>query len=143
MLLDDIKRRITQAMKDKDDVAKSILRLAFGEMQTAEARAARAITDDEAAAIVKKLVKSNDETLAHAAGEQADTLRRENEILTSLLPAAISLDALVEALAPQREAIRAAKNDGQATGIAVKHLKASAIDADGKSVAAAVKQMRA
>jgi uncharacterized protein YqeY len=143
MLLDDIKARITQAMKDKDDVAKNILRLAFGEMQTAEARAGRALGEEEAVAIVRKLVKSNEETLAHAAGEQADALRKENAILTSLLPAAMPLEKIVEALAAQHDAIRAAKNDGQATGIAMKHLKSAGIDADGKAVGAAVKAIRA
>lgn len=144
MISDEIKKRIAQAMKDRDDVAKSILRLAFGEIQTAEARANRALADDEALAIVRKLVKSNEETLAAAGeGEQAATLRKENAVLATLLPATMSVAQIVEALASQRDAIRAAKSDGQATGVAMKHLKSTGASFEGNDVATAVKTLRA
>ena len=68
MLIEEIKKRITVAMKEKNEVAKNILRLAFGEMQTAEARNARPVTDEEAAAIVRKIVKSNEETVPSRMG---------------------------------------------------------------------------
>jgi uncharacterized protein YqeY len=143
MLADEIKKLTMQAMKDRDDVAKNILRLALGEMQTAEARESRPLRDDEAFAIVRKLVKSNEETLAAVGeGEQAAALRREIAILARLLPATMSVAQIVEALAPQAEALKAAKNDGQATGIAMKHLKTTGGTFDGTDVAAAVKQLR-
>jgi uncharacterized protein len=143
MLLDDIKRRITQAMKEKDDVAKNVLRLAFGEMQMAEARAQRPITEEESVGIVRKLVKSNEETLANTTGDAAEILKKENALLLALLPASLTVEQIVEALASQVEAIRAAKNDGQATGLAMKHLKGAGVAADGTTVGAAVKQIRA
>ena len=143
MILDDIKRRITQAMKEKDDVAKNILRLAFGEMQMAEARAERPITEEESVAIVRKLVKSNEETLGNTSGDAADILKKENALLLALLPASLTVAQIVEALASQVDAIKAAKNDGQATGLAMKHLKAAGVTTDGTTVGAAVKQIRA
>ena len=144
MLVDGIKARVTQAVKEKDDVVRDVLRLALGEIQTAEARSNQALRDDEAAAILKKLVKSNEETLALAGdGPNAPALRREIEVLSSLLPKGLSIAQIVEALAPQREALRAAKGDGQATGIAMKHLKSIAAAVDGTDVAAAVKSIRA
>jgi len=143
MLTEDIKKQMTQAMKERDEVAKNILRLALGEIQTAEARANRALKDEEAVAIVRKLVKSNEETLAAAQGEQADTLRKENAVLARLLPATLTVAQIVEALGVHRDAIRAAKNDGQATGIAMKHMKTTGASFDGNDVAAAVKEMRA
>src|SRR5437868_1347091 len=106
MLTDDIKKQMTQAMKDRDDVAKNILRLALGEIQTAEARANRPIKDDEAVAIVRKLVKSNEETLAASTGDQVETLKKENAVLARLLPATLSVPQIVEALESQRESIR-------------------------------------
>ncbi len=146
-IVDEIKKQTTQAMKDKDEVAKNILRLALGEIQTAEARSNRPATDEEATAIVRKLVKSNEETLAAAGeagpAEQAAILRREIALLTRLLPATLSVAQIEEALASQREALRAAKSDGQATGIAMKHLKATGAAFDGTDVAAAVKALRA
>ena len=144
MLLDTLKARITQAVKDKDPVARDVLRLAFGEVQTAEARAERPLRDEEVTAILKKLVKSNEETLALTAdGDAAATLRKENEALSSLLPKAITPEQIVEALAPQVDAIKAAKGDGQAMGVAMKHLKALGMTVEAADVTAAVKKLRA
>ena len=144
MLLDDLKAKITAAVKAKDEVARDVLRLALGEIQTGEARASRALDDGEVAAILKKLVKSNEETLALAGdGPQAPSLRKEIEVLSSLLPKTLSVAELVAALASQKDALRAAKGDGPATGIAMKHLKSTGAVFDGTDVAAAVKTIRA
>src|SRR5580698_10570401 len=136
MLIDDIKSRMTRAMRERDDVVKNILGLAVGEIQTAEARANRPVTDDEAAAVVRKLLKSNEETLALTAADdaRAGALRRENEILGSLLPKSLTPEAIAAALAPVADAIRAAKSDGQAMGVAVKHLKAAGAVVDATAV---------
>lgn len=143
MLVDDIQAQVMVAVKAKDDVARDVLRLTLGEIQTAEARANRKLEDAEVVAIVRKLVKSNEETLAAAAeSPQAGALRREIEVLSSLLPKTLSVAQLVEALTSQREALLAAKNDGQATGIAMKHLKTTGAVFEGTDVAAAVKTLR-
>ena len=144
MFVDTLKAAITQAVKDKDATARDVLRLALGEIQMAEVRGGKAPTDDEAAAIVKKLVKSNEETLALTSDtERADALRREIIVLSSLLPKTLSVEQLVEALSSQAEALRAAKNDGAATGMAMKHLKGTGAVFDGKDVGEAVKKLRA
>lgn len=139
MLVDEIKRRMFAAMKAKDNVEKEILRVALGEI-TGRGEA----TDDATVAgILKKLVKSNEESLAAATEvEQRQVLEREIAILKSLLPEGLSLEQVVEALGPVHEAIRAAKADGPATGIAMKHLKTQNLAVDGKDVAAAVRQIR-
>lgn len=143
VLIDDIKRQITSAMKSGDGVARDVLRLALGEIQTAEARKNAPASDDDAAGAVRKLIKSNEETLALAGeGERAKVLRREIEVLSSLLPRQLSVDEIVAALASENEAIKAAKSDGQATGIAMKHLKASGAAVSGGEVGAAVKRIR-
>ncbi len=144
MIIDSLKKRTAQALKEKDSVAKDVLRLALGEIQTAEARANRPLGEDEGVAIVRKLVKSNEETLAATGpGERAEALRHEIVVLTALLPASLSIAQIAEALASQRDAIRAAANDGQATGVAMKHLKTTGAAFDGKDVTAAVKLLRA
>src|SRR5262245_57075457 len=135
MLVDTIKARALEAMKKKDQVTTSILRLALGEIQTLEARNNRPPNDDEAAAVVRKLIKSNEETLAVATDtSQKQTLERENEVLRALLPASLSVDQIVDALAPVAQAIRDAKAEGPATGIAMKHLKTSGVTAPGNDV---------
>jgi uncharacterized protein YqeY len=144
MLIDEIKRRMTRAMRERDEVVKNVLGLAVGEVQTAEARANRALADDEAAAVVRKLLKSNEETLALAGGDEARAgpLRREIEALASLLPKSMSVEQIADALGPAAEAIRGAKSDGQAMGVAMKHLKATGAAVDAAAVQSAVKQLR-
>lgn len=144
MFVEEIKKRIAAAVKEADTVARDVLRLALGEIQTAEARKNAALGEDEAMAALRKLIKSNEESLAALPPTDARvaSLQREVEVLTSLLPAELSVDQIVHALASQAEAIRAAKGDGQATGIAMKHLKAVGAAVSGANVTAAVKQLR-
>ena len=143
MLVDDIKKQITGAMKSGDVVARDVLRLALGEIQTAEARKNAPATEEDAANALRKLIKSNEETLGLTSdGERATTLRREIEVLSALLPKQLSVDDIVLALASEHDAIKAAKTDGQATGIAMKHLKASGAAVSGNDVGAAVKKIR-
>lgn len=143
-LIETLRARALTAMKAKDPVATTIYRLAQSEVQALEARAAKPLTDDEAFGALKKLVKANEETLAAGGGdaEKTATLKREIELLTELLPKGLSADEIKALLAPVADAIKAAANDGQATGVAMKHLKASGARAAGNDVAAAVKALR-
>jgi hypothetical protein len=145
MLVDDIKKRVVTAVKAGDGVTRDVLRLALGEIQTAEARKNAVLSDEDAAAALRKLIKSNEETLAAlpAGDDRIATLKQEVEVLASLLPAQMTVPQIVEALAAQAAAIKAAGNDGQATGIAMKHLKAAGAAVSGGDVTAAVKQIRA
>ena len=143
-LVDQIKARMFQAMKAGNTVEKEILRVAMGEITTDAARPGKKGDDEEAQAILKKLVKSNEETLSMSgdADPRAAALKEEIEALQSLLPKGMSVDQIVEALASQRDAIKAAKNDGQATGVAMKHLKGLGLKVLGDDVSAAVRQVR-
>jgi uncharacterized protein YqeY len=142
-ILDELRARMNEAMRGKDVVAKNIYRLAYSETQLASARSGKDVNDDEVVAILKKLVKSNEETLAVATEPaQREPLAREIALLTAMLPKTLGVPEIVAALAPVGGAIQAAGNDGQATGVAMKHLKSTGASVDGKTVAAAVKQMR-
>lgn len=143
MLLDDIKAAMFKAIKANDTVAKEILRVAVGEITTEAARPGRKGDDDETRAILKKLMKSNDETLATVtdAAERAK-LERENAVLADYLPKSLDVAAIVAALEPVKDPIKAAANDGQATGVAMKQLKSTGAVVNGKDVSAAVKQIR-
>ena len=46
-LVDTLRKKALESMKAKDAVATTILRLAQSEVQAAEARAARALTEEE------------------------------------------------------------------------------------------------
>jgi uncharacterized protein YqeY len=142
-LTDEIKTRMRAAMQARDEVTRNILGLALGEIQTAEARANRALDDAEVVAVVRKLLKSNEETLGLTGeGEKAVALRRENTVLSSLLPKSMSPDDIAAALAPVGEAMRAARNDGQAMGIAMKHLKGAGATVESADVQKAVARVR-
>lgn len=141
--LDDVKRRMMAAMKAGDTVRKEILRVVVGEITTNEARGTVKTEDDERA-IVRKLLKSNEETLSLTTdAAQKQTLVQEIAILRELLPQSLSVDAIVEALAPVRDALRAEGNDGKATGAAMKHLKSLGALVEGKDVSEAVRRVRA
>jgi uncharacterized protein YqeY len=142
-LVDELKKRVTLAMKARNVVEKEVLRVALGEIQVAEARSGE-MSDEVASAIIKKLVKSNEETLELSSDEeQKRTLAQEIAVLQSLLPQVASVDEILGQLAEIRAELRAAKSDGQATGIAVKHLKSSSTNVNGKDVATAVQRIRA
>jgi uncharacterized protein YqeY len=143
MLVEELKKRITSSMKEGDTVARDVLRLALGEIQTAEARKSATLSEEEAAAALRKLVKSNEETLGLTTdAERAAALKKEIEVLTSLLPKGLSVDEIVAALASSVDAIKAAKADGQAVGVAMKHLKSTGASVAGNDVQAAVKKIR-
>jgi uncharacterized protein YqeY len=142
-LLDQLKARMFQAMKAGNNVEKEILKVAIGEITTDAARPDKKGDDAEAQAILKKLVKSNEETLGLAQDEaQKQTLQTEIQVLLSFLPKTLGVPEIVAALAPVSEAVKAASNDGQATGVAMKHLKSLGAEVNGKDVSAAVRQMR-
>ncbi|HVU03663.1 MAG TPA: GatB/YqeY domain-containing protein [Polyangiaceae bacterium] len=143
MLAERIKTQMLAALKAGRSLEKEILRVALGEIQTVEARKG-SLTDEESQAIVKKLVKSNRETLEAATDPaQKKTLGEEIAILEALLPQKLDEAGLRAALAPELERIRAAANDGQATGIAMKALKTQGAEVDGKLVGEIVKKLRA
>lgn len=143
MLLQTLKARALESMKKKDALATQILRLAVGELQTLEARLGRDTTDDEGFGVVRKLIKSNEETLALTTDAvQKATLEAEIAILKTVLPATLDVGQIVALLEPVKADIIAAKAEGQATGVAMKHLKSSGASVSSPDVIASVKQIR-
>ena len=143
MLIDQIKARMFQAIKAKLDVEKEILRVAMGEITTEAARPGRLGTDEETQGVLRKLLKSNEETLAATTDEtKRAVLVRENEVLAEFLPRSMSAEEISAALVPVVEQIKAAPSDGQATGVAMKQLKSIGAIVNGKDVTAAIKALR-
>lgn len=155
MILDDLKKRMMAAMKAekaatspeqarKLNVEKELWRTAIGEITMSANVAGVDASDEMVLGILKKMLKSNEETTKMAAGdsEQATQLGWERELLVAILPAGLSVEAVQEKLAPVAAAITAAKNDGQGVGVAMKHLRSAGIEADGKVVSEAVARLR-
>jgi uncharacterized protein YqeY len=139
MLIDDLKKRMFAAIKANDVVEKELFRTIIGEVT----RTGEEATDEKVTNVLRKMVKSTEETLGFTSdAEKKAVLERERGLLESFLPKGLSADDVVKALAAVADQVRAAGNDGQATGVAMKHLKAQGLAPDGKTVALAVKQLR-
>lgn len=139
MLVDEIKAAMFKAMKAGDTIKKEVLRTALG-----EATATGETADDaRMTGVLRKLVKSNEETLAAATEpETRERIEKELEVLRGYLPQTLSASQIEIALAPVADSIRAAAGDGPATGIAMKQLKSQNAVVEGKDVAAAVRALR-
>jgi uncharacterized protein YqeY len=142
-LLDQIKARMFAAMKSGNVTEREILKVAMGEITTEAARPGRKGDDAETEGILRKLVKSNEESIEASQDEaQKAQLRAEIEVLGTFLPKSLGVPEIAAALAPVADAIKSAGNDGQATGVAMKHLKTLGAVVNGKDVSAAVRQLR-
>ena len=142
-LLQTIKQQVIEAMKAKDSLKKEVLRVAQGDIEMHHTRTGEHMSDEEAQKVIRKLIKSNQETIEHTTDPAAvEKLTKEIAILEELLPRTLGVDEIVAALGPVESDIKAAGNDGQATGVAMKHLKPQGLAVEGKDVSEAVKQIR-
>ncbi|MCL2652597.1 MAG: GatB/YqeY domain-containing protein [Propionibacteriaceae bacterium] len=142
-----LKTDLTAAMKAGDDLAKSSLRMAIAAMQNAEVagESARALTEDEQIAVLRREVKTRRESAEtyQSAGrpELADKENAEADFLSQYLPQALTDDELAALVEEKVTALSAdhalsMKDMGQLVR-AVN--EAAAGRADGARVAALVK----
>ena len=149
MLADQLRADLTAAMKRRDDVATSALRMALAAMQ-AEAVAgkeARELTDDEILKVLNKEVKRRDEASEAFRNadrpDRADREQAEREVLAAYLPAPLSpeeVEAIIDevlaeggfsgmaAMGPAMKAVTA-KVAGRADGKTVSDLVRSRLSA--------------
>ena len=146
-LMQTLRTKLTESRKGGRAVELSVLQVVLGEATMAEARSGKAPSDEEVEKIIRKTMLGNQETmvLMEQKGMVNDTyarLKAENVFLQTLLPQTLSVAEIVAALGEVAEAVRGAKNDGQATGVAMKHLKGKGLKVLGDDVSAAVRQVR-
>lgn len=146
-LMQTVRAKLTESRKAGRAVELSVLQVVLGEATMAEARSGKAPTDEEVEKIIRKTILGNQETmgLMEQKGLINDTypkLKEENAFLQTLLPQTLGVAEIVAALAEVADGVRAAKNDGQATGVAMKHLKGKGLKVLGDDVSAAVRQVR-
>jgi uncharacterized protein YqeY len=139
MLIDQIKQRMFQAMKAGETLEKEVLRTAIGEVT----RTGEDATDERVIGVVRKLVKSNQETLAAAQDPaQRETLSREIAVLETFLPKGLDAEQIAALLQPVAAEIRGAAGPGPAMGIAMKVLKANGAAVEARDVQAAIATLR-
>ena len=146
-----LKQLISVAAKENNTTSRDILRLILGQIQTESAT--KLLSEDQKLSIVRKLIKSNEITLAAMAEtpkenwnqewqDNANKLNQEIELLKSLLPQTWTLEQLSEFFAYHKEAVRAAKTEGAAIGVAMKLLKAEGAVVNNSDVKDTVIQIR-
>jgi uncharacterized protein len=144
-LKDRLNEDLRAAMKGRDELTVSTLRLALAAVRTAEVSgtAARDLTDDEVTAVLTKEAKKRREAATAFAGAgRADQATRENaegEILDRYLPKQLSAEEIA-ALVSEALAAGGFSGKGQ-MGPAMKAVQAAVAGrADGGRVAAEVRK---
>lgn len=93
-LIEHIKIQKNEARKDPNRVIEvNILTLLIGEVETVELRTQKKFSDSQVVDSIKKLIKSNDDSLKHRASEK---LVAENAVLAKLLPQQLTEDEIVQ-----------------------------------------------
>lgn len=147
-LKEKVRQTFEEAKRAGRGKEKNLLSVILGDISTSEARSGKEVGEAEVEKLLRKMVENNAETISqmksHGRGDdpQLADLEWEIALLKSLLPQTLDAAAIVQALAPVQAEIVNAKNDGQATGVAMKHLKSLSLSVQGQDVAAAVKQLR-
>lgn len=136
---DTLRERIKASQIGSYD--RDVLKLVLGECQ----QIMDTMTDERGHGIVKKLIKSNEDCLVHLEPEDSRYVRfvSENRILSDLLPKYWTEDQIRERLLADGIDVKSASNDGQAMGVAMKHMKEIGATVEGGSVKIAVSQIRA
>lgn len=103
-------------------------------------------TDEQIDEAAKKISDGNQELLAVVRAKNPDALERmtnEDAFLMTLLPTTLTVEQIKTALIEVLDAIKEAKNEGAATGVAVKMIKSKNLKALGENVKKAVQELRA
>jgi uncharacterized protein len=144
----DLRGKLQEAIKSRNDLARDVLRVVMGEVSTRQARTGKEPGNIDIHAIIRSMIANNSETRKELEQRGQTThegyarLAQENAYLETLLPKTLDQAAIRNELQPLAAELKAAKSDGQATGLAMKHLKQKGLAVLGEDVAAAVKQMR-
>jgi hypothetical protein len=135
-----IRERVSKAKHGS--VERDILKIVLGDVQ--QKSATEPVTEEMGQAIVKKMIKANDETipLLKEGDPRRARLLDENKILATLMPQFWSVQQIRERLQADGISVQAAKNDGQAMGLAMQHLKKLNAPVEGQAVKEAVAEMR-
>lgn len=148
-LKDTIRSQITEATKNRKDSQKNVLKVILGEIDTQESRAnpklglthPAALADVEIHKIIKKTLQGIEEMLQYKPDDEG--LQVEKATLQALLPKELTEEDIKNSLAAKVDEIKAAKSEGQATGVVMKFFKEQSISVDGSLVKKIVAELRA
>lgn len=140
MLKTKVFEMIKQAMRDKDQLTKSVLTIVKSNLDLAEKEKGEALTEAEEIAIINREMKQVNQSLDGAKQAGRDDLIEQEEaklrLLEQFLPEQLSEEEVKEALA--EAGVASGMNMGDAMKIARPLLAGKA---DGKTIASVVKQL--
>jgi uncharacterized protein YqeY len=94
MLMEDIKKDMMSAKKDKDTLKANLLSTLYSEIFTLS-KSGKPLTEEDSVKIIKKFIKNIDETLTlEIPDEKKEPLKKEKEILESYLPKQLSKEEI-------------------------------------------------
>lgn len=145
MLVEQMKAKLVEAMKQKNETQKNILRVVLGDVETAELRSKKKLSDDAVQDVIYKRMDSNIEVINIKGTEaQHNTLKEEIDVLQSFVPVRWNEDKIEHMLSLfALSEILGAKADGQAIGLARAKLTELGATYDGKVVKSVVEKLRA
>jgi uncharacterized protein YqeY len=144
MLIARLEEDVKTAMKARDTLRLSVLRMTLSEIKNARIEKMRDLTDEDVIQVLRKAVKKREEAVeAYRAGNRedlAETEAKEAEILAVYLPQMLSGAALLEIVKAAIEATGAtsAKEMGKVMKVVMGEHGSRV---DGKDVQAAVKTL--
>src|SRR5262245_1030129 len=100
----DLRAKLQEAIKAKDELVRNILRVVMGEVSTRQARTGKEPGDTEIHGIIRTLIANNSETRkeleqrGQATHEAYARLGQENAYLASLLPQSLDHAAISKEL---------------------------------------------
>ena len=150
-LKEQLRSDLTAAMKARDELVKSTLRMTLTAIGNAEVAGseARELSDDEVLAVIRKEAKKRAESAEAFSGAGREELaaqeRAEGEVLARYLPAQLSDDELADiarAAVEQTEAELGERPGPRQMGQVMRNATAAAAGrADGRRLSAAVKAL--
>lgn len=137
-LLNTIRDALTEAINNKAESRKSILKVLMSDIQRLHGE----VTDKQIVTIVKKMIENNNETMKHMEDEtKKSLLMAENLVLGEFMPKMASKETIMAELIKIKDAM-ALQPDGVAMNIAMTHLKSLNMNVDGKLVKQCVDEVR-
>lgn len=141
-LLEKLKNRLAAANLNKEEIAKSVLKVVIGEAQ--QLRPIDQEDDKKILALIKKAVDGNNITMGYL--KDGDTkkniLAQENAVLEKFMPKFATREELLPIISGLKDQM-ALRPDNEAFGVAMKHLKSLSMNVDPKIVKSVVDQVRA
>ncbi len=130
-IVQQMREQLRESMKARDAVRTGFLRFWIAQFVTGTGEE---LPDDQA-------IKKMRGVLKEAKAGQTAFSPEELKLIEEWVPATLGREQIQEALAPIADRIKAAPKEGQAMGIAMKHLAGQPVDADDvKAVVAELRQ---